>query len=247
MKFGVQPSRLAVAKPLYSQVREMLLRRIGGGEWGAGEALPNEFVLATDFGVSIGTIRRAIEGLEETGVLKRVQGRGTYVAGPGSMALDDKFCRLRIADKPPPDLAYELDGVREREASEAEMRQLALRELGPVTEIRQRVLVGGLPVGYEVSVVDAARFPRMASQFPYGQLVYRVFAEYGVLVTRSSEGISAVAAGEAVAAALGIDTTRSVLEVFRISRTIDKEPVEVRLSHYCLERVTGLSYAALIT
>lgn len=92
---GLKPSRLTVPKPLYSQVRDVLLARIRGGEWGAGETLPNEFLLAADFGVSIGTIRRAIEGLEETGIVKRIQGRGTFVSGPGPSALQDKFCRLR--------------------------------------------------------------------------------------------------------------------------------------------------------
>ena len=74
---GVQ----AFARPLYSQVREILLSRIDRGDWSEGELLPNEFQLATEFGVSVGTIRRAVGGLEEAGIVVRKQGRGTFLPG----------------------------------------------------------------------------------------------------------------------------------------------------------------------
>ncbi len=246
MKAEPHPSRMAVAKPLYSQVRDVLLKRIGEGEWGAGDALPNEFMLASDFGVSIGTIRRAIEGLEETGVLKRLQGRGTFVAGPGSMALDDKFCRLRLAGRPATGLGYELDGIAGRDASVSEARALGHPEPVGVTEIRQRLTIEGEPVGYEVSLVTVARFPRIETQIPYGQMLYRVLADYGALVTRSVEKIAAVMADEDLAGELGVGVGQPLLEVRRIALTIDKEPVELRRSHYNLARFPDLTYDTFI-
>lgn len=241
------PSRLAVAKPLYSQVRDVLLKRIGEGEWGAGEALPNEFRLASDFGVSIGTIRRAIEGLEETGVLKRLQGRGTFVAGPGSMALDDKFCRLRLSGRPATGLGYELDSVSGREADTSEAHALGHAQPVAVTEIRQRLTIDGQPVGHEVSLVTVLRFPRIETQLPYGQMLYRVLADYGALVTRSVEKITAVTADDDLAGKLGVGAGQPLLEVRRIALTIDKEPVELRCSHYNLNRFPGLTYDTFIT
>ncbi len=92
---AVLDARAAVSKPLYGQVRELLLGRIGRGEWSPGESLPNEFVLASQFEVSVGTIRRAIEGLEDSGVVVRKQGRGTYISGQGAQALQNKFTNLR--------------------------------------------------------------------------------------------------------------------------------------------------------
>lgn len=245
MKPGVHTTRLAVAKPLYSQVREVLLRRIGQGEWGAGEALPNEFLLSSDFGVSIGTIRRAIEGLEQTGVLKRIQGRGTYVAGRGATALEEKFCRLRIGPTPA-DVVHELDGISQRPSSGAESVALHLADGELVTEICQRVRVGKRCVGIEISVVSAARFPRIESQFSYGQLVYRVLAEYGALIARASEHMAALGADCDIAEALGCEIGTPVLEVHRTAFTIDKEPVELRRSWYLPGSVAGLTYASSI-
>lgn len=90
--------RPASRKPLYAQVREQLLARIRGGEWGVGENLPNEYVLSSEFEVSIGTVRRAVTDLEANGVVVREQGRGTYVAGRGPAALQEKFAALRGLD-----------------------------------------------------------------------------------------------------------------------------------------------------
>lgn len=70
---------LLVAKPLYVQVRDVILARIASGEWAPGQALPNEFALAEELHTSIGTVRKAMGLLEEQSVVVRRQGRGTFV------------------------------------------------------------------------------------------------------------------------------------------------------------------------
>ena len=49
--------------PLYQQVKESLLRRIAAGEWAPGSFLPSEPVLAEEYGVSHGTLRKALNDL----------------------------------------------------------------------------------------------------------------------------------------------------------------------------------------
>ena len=66
-------------QPLYQQVRQILLTTIQSGQWGPGEKIPIEPVLAQQLGVSIGTLRRAVETLVNDGVLLRREGVGTFV------------------------------------------------------------------------------------------------------------------------------------------------------------------------
>jgi GntR family transcriptional regulator len=82
--------------PLYKAAETEMIRRIRSGEWEAGRRLPNEFVLAEEFRVSQGTMRRALMSLEGMGLLNRKPGRGTLVsdhtasserAGPHLMTL----------------------------------------------------------------------------------------------------------------------------------------------------------------
>ncbi len=65
--------------PLYLQLRTLLQQRIASGEWGPGAMLPAEHVLCAEYGVSRGTLRQALADLEAVGLLRREQGRGTFV------------------------------------------------------------------------------------------------------------------------------------------------------------------------
>ncbi len=66
--------------PLYKTAETEMIARIGRGDWEVGRRLPNEFELAEEFGVSQGTMRRALISLEGMGYLNRKPGRGTLVA-----------------------------------------------------------------------------------------------------------------------------------------------------------------------
>jgi DNA-binding transcriptional regulator YhcF (GntR family) len=72
--------------PLYKAAETEMIRRIESGEWEVGKRLPNEFVLAEEFKVSQGTMRRALMTLEGMGLLNRKPGRGTLVARPAPAA-----------------------------------------------------------------------------------------------------------------------------------------------------------------
>lgn len=67
------------ATPLYIQLMETIEQQILSGERNPGERLPSESELAKLYGVSIITVRNAIGGLCEQGMVERKQGKGTFV------------------------------------------------------------------------------------------------------------------------------------------------------------------------
>ncbi len=60
-------------------VYEELARRIGEGQLAAGARLPSEPELAAEMGVSRATLRDALRILEDDGLVRRMQGSGTFV------------------------------------------------------------------------------------------------------------------------------------------------------------------------
>lgn len=66
--------------PFYFQLTELLAREIETGRWAAGERLPSEPALCSQFGVSRTTVRQALGALESAGLIRREKGRGTFVA-----------------------------------------------------------------------------------------------------------------------------------------------------------------------
>jgi DNA-binding FadR family transcriptional regulator len=65
--------------PLAEQAVDVILARIGAGEWPLGHKLPGETTLATTLGVGRSTVREAIRELSGKGVLESRQGSGVFV------------------------------------------------------------------------------------------------------------------------------------------------------------------------
>nr|MCH9817596.1 GntR family transcriptional regulator [Betaproteobacteria bacterium] len=61
--------------PLYQQIKAQILQGLENAEWQPGEVIPSEFDLAARFGVSQGTVRKAIDELAASNLLVRKQGK----------------------------------------------------------------------------------------------------------------------------------------------------------------------------
>jgi GntR family phosphonate transport system transcriptional regulator len=71
--------RRLVGVALWRQIQQILEEEISKGVHQPGEQLPTEAQLAERFSVNRHTVRRALAGLEEKGVVRVEQGRGTFV------------------------------------------------------------------------------------------------------------------------------------------------------------------------
>lgn len=65
--------------PLYYQLEKILRKRIMSGQIKAGDSIPTERELCDEFGVSRTTVRQALAKLEDVDLIRREQGRGTFV------------------------------------------------------------------------------------------------------------------------------------------------------------------------
>ncbi|GGO97955.1 GntR family transcriptional regulator [Stakelama pacifica] len=69
------------SSPLYLQLQQLIRNAIGNNVLAQGEAIPPERDIADEFSISRITVRKAIGGLVEEGLLTRRRGAGTFVAG----------------------------------------------------------------------------------------------------------------------------------------------------------------------
>ena len=65
--------------PPHRQIAAWIVSRIDAGDYAEGQPIPSEKELQDTFGVARTTARRAIAYLRETGVVRTVAGRGSYV------------------------------------------------------------------------------------------------------------------------------------------------------------------------
>lgn len=66
-------------EPLHAQLSAIMRAKIYRREWPSRSAIPSEHELMARYGISRGTVRRAIKSLVDEGLLDQRMGRGTFV------------------------------------------------------------------------------------------------------------------------------------------------------------------------
>jgi GntR family transcriptional regulator len=219
------------SKPLYLRMKEDLLRRVQRGEWRPGETLPSENVLAVEYGVSVGTARKAIEELAAEHLLLRQRGRGTTVALHSQRQGGFRYYRLMSKDgrRVNEETVY-LDIVSAR-ASAAEARTFGINRGASVTRVRRFRLCRKKPLVLETLTLRDDVFPgigRMIEAARPEYLYALLEREFHIIITRAEEKIRAVHAGPDDAKILGVRPGDAMLEVERLAFDLNDRPVELR-------------------
>lgn len=221
-------------RPLYQQVREEITRHLASGRWQPGTMLPSEQELARELGVSQGTVRKALDAMTAERILVRRQGRGTFVAEYEESRILFQFFRLY------PDSGERLFpvskvlDVRSAAPSEEEREALELEPKAEVWRISRLRYHGSELVMREILSLPVAQFVDLGELEEIPNNVYRLYSQrWGITITRISEKLKAVAAGEADLAELGCAIGAPLLEIRRVAFDLNKRPVEYRRSR-CL-------------
>jgi GntR family transcriptional regulator len=234
MDVSPQTTEAPRAQPLYAQVKTLILQRLIAGQWRPGELLPSEFQLAAQFGVSQGTVRKALDELAAENVVVRRQGRGTFVAEH-----DDHRALFHFFHLVGPDGERRLPvsrfiSVRKGLANSMEAERLAIDRGDTVIRIRRVRLLDGRPAISETIAVAQARFPDLADIREVPNTLYDLYERrYGVTIARAVESLSAVAADDRDVKLLEIAPGTPLLEIDRTALALDGRPIEWRVSR-CL-------------
>jgi len=222
----------ATFRPLYGQVRSMIEHALEAGEWAPGQAIPSELELASRFGVSHGTVRKALQSLAAENLLVRRQGKGTFVATHTEEKTSNfRFLRIRRDDGKPEYPKSRLIDLRRMRASAETARLLALRGGDPLFVLRRLLEYGGVPAVLDEITLPAALFRglTLARCAAYPGSMYGFFeTAFGVRMLRADERLHAVAADAASAALLRIGVGTPLLAVDRVAYTYADRPVEMR-------------------
>lgn len=221
--------------PLYRQIRERLVEALQAGEWRPGEAIPSETELAVRFGVSQGTVRKAVDALSAEHLLVRRQGRGTFVASHQEPRAQYRFLRLRPDEGEPVQPTSRFLECRRLRAPVEIARALELKPGETVVMIRRLLDFDGEPRVLDEIWLPGAPFRGLTAERlnAYSGPLYGLLeTEYGTRMIRARERLRAVAAGAPEASLLSVAVGEPLLLVERVSCTYGDRPVEVRRGWY---------------
>lgn len=216
--------------PLYLRLQERIRRAIERGELKPSEALPGERDIAQAVQVSRVTVRKALSGLVDAGLLEARQGSGTFVA---RRSIELPLSRLTSFTE---DMC--LRGVSTtsrwllREVtfpSPRETMYLALSLRDKVVRLRRVRLAGEMPMAIELAVVPHCHLPapdRVTTS------LYAALDEYGIRPVKALQLLSAAKIGKADAALLEVEPGAAMLTIERISYLASGRPMEFTRSFY---------------
>ena len=219
--------------PLYQQIKRLLVAALDEGEWRPGMVIPSEAELATRFGVSQGTVRKAIDELAADKILVRRQGKGTYVATHDDS--QENFLRLvSLGGEEIPAKSVPLECWRAKAGSEP-ARVLELKVGAPLIVMRRVLQFNGRNVvGDEIYLPEEAfrGLDMEMLQAHEGSLHGLFESKFGVRMIRAQERVRAVLADREAAKLLDVAEGSPLLSVERVSYTYGDRPMEWRRGLY---------------
>jgi GntR family transcriptional regulator len=187
IQFGALNKDLPI--PLYYQLKTVLIEQIKGGALKAHDKLPAEDELALYYGVSKATVRQALGELVVIGLVRREQGRGTFVAEP----------KIELGPRDLTSFTQEMNGnglrpsstVLKQQVIEAEgevAERLKLAKGSDVLELKRLRLAQGEPMGIQTAYVALNLTPELPKENFESVSLYEILEQrYGIVASHARE------------------------------------------------------------
>ena len=227
-------SDVALGLPLYREVKHKLLESLRGGEWKPGEIIPAEKRLCERFGVSVGTLRKAVDELTAENILIRHQGRGTFVASHSQDRYMFGFFHVFAQDGRKEYAKVEFISLTKEKADADSAARLGVKKGAKLIRIVNRLSLGGRTVIIDDILLPEHFFAGMseAQVRERRTTLYQLYQDcFGVGVLRTEERLRACGADAEVAQLLGIAEGTPLLHVIRRALSFRDEVVELRHSY----------------
>ncbi len=232
----ITPSRIGSdwhQPALYVRVRAQILETIRSGQWRPGEVIPPEKKLCELFGVSIGTLRKAVDELTASGILIRRQGKGTFVASHNQDRYLFFFFHLLGQDGHKEYPKVEFQKFQAAKADKFSAQALNLNVDDPLWHVSNRLSLRG-----EIVSLDEIYLPqKLFADLSEARLkvrkttLYQMYQDvFGQTIMRATERVRATRASAAQAKRLKVKTGEPLLQIIRIAYGVDNDPIELRYS-----------------
>ena len=221
-----------VATPLYLRLQEEIKAAIASGGLKPLAALPAEREIAAALSISRVTVRKALSGLVNEGLLEQRQGSGTFVSR-----------RPPTVEQPLSRLTSFSEDMRQRGlattsrwldrgvsvTSTREAIHLALSPQDKVSRLRRLRFADGVPMAIERATIPQ-RY--LADPQAVETSLYAILGELGFKPVRALQRLSAANLGREEAGLLEVPAGSAALSIERVSYLASGQPVEFTRSFY---------------
>jgi GntR family transcriptional regulator len=180
-------------QPKYLRIHTNLRERITSGQWPPGSPLPSQRELADEFGVSIMTLRQALQLLTDEGLIDTRHGSGTFAAA--RYAYDLGHLRSFASDLSAQGVEITTRLLAAQAVTPPADVAARLGTPGDVLRLRRLRLSGGRPLIVQTSYLPAALASVVKPDDLGRRGLYTLLAEHGLTIARAHESISPTTLG----------------------------------------------------
>ncbi|RVU17464.1 phosphonate metabolism transcriptional regulator PhnF [Methylobacterium oryzihabitans] len=223
----------------WRQIADELTADIEAGRLAAGAQLPTEAALAARFGVNRHTVRRALAGLSERGLVRAAQGRGTFVEAPRLAYPIGRRTRFsEIVSQAGREAWGDLLAAAAVPADAATAEALDVAPGAPILELLTRHLADGVPLSTARTCLPLPRFSGFDRRYADLGSLTRAYAAHGVAdYSRLATRIGARPAAADEAARLDMAPGRVLLAVTSVNVDPDGARIQATRSLFVADRV----------
>lgn len=219
----------SISKPIYLQLRDILVDMINVGELAPGDPLPGERTLAELYDISRVTVRKSIGALVDEGYLERSHGKETTVA---HRRINHHLGRLvgsieEFLGDQQQGFAIEVLQKSFQEGSLSARHHLKLTEKGkdPIYAFTRRIIQNGQPIAINFSFVPSDIGKLIDALDLTTARVFAFLESYGYNLAYGEQEISAAICSAEEAAMLQYEPGKAMLVIRRTSYLEDGYPL----------------------
>lgn len=234
MLISIKPVSKDSALPLFYQARENIRRAIVAGHLKAGDQLPSENHLAHALGVSLITVRRALDDLQVEGLVAKEHGRGSFLR---ALPIEQKLDHLA-------GFAEEMEELHRLSSAKI----LSIERVPASEDVAHHL---ALPVGEDVQKIERIRYAdreaitvsikfmpiwigaKIATENLAKNAVFHLMeSKYGIRLLEADYQLEASTPPLYVRKALGLKRHDPVFLVHRTAYTEGHQPIDYTLLYY---------------
>jgi GntR family transcriptional regulator len=223
---------------MYYQLKELLREKLAAGEWPPGTMIPSERELSEQYDISRMTVRQALTELTTEGLLRRVQGKGTFVAEPkiqqGLTRLTGFTADMHTRGLQPGGQVLRLELAT---APALALGALQITPNQPVVLLERLRLAENEPIALETCHLHFSNVTKLLEEDFENNSLYNLLTEkYGITPTRAEQQVEADLCSQREQNLLLLDEKAPVLRNRRVTFDQWGRPFEYTVSAYRADR-----------
>lgn len=220
-------------RPIYIQIRDILVEDIESGKLSPGDSIPSERNLAEIYNVSRVTIRKCISIMVDEGYLTKSRGKPPVVATPEArhplknllgvaeeFASTDKNIKVKLLSKGYTKITKEVkENLQSKEGKE-------------MYEFSRLILKNDIPLVLNYSYVSSEIGKLVETLDLRSDKVFAYFENCGYKMTHAQQEISADLCEQPEADLLDYKVGSPIIKVHRVTYLDSGDPILYEISHY---------------